>query len=322
MRYLRLGRSGLRVSRICLGTVNFGPLVSAADAHRLLDRALDAGVNFVDTANSYGYEAGSGLSESILGSWFAGGGGRRERTVLATKVFEPVRADPNARGSSALAIRRELDASLRRLRTDHVELYQFHHVDRATPFDEMWQAIEVAVEQGKVLYAGSSNYAGWHLAAAQAAASRRGLSGLVSEQSLYNLIVRDIERDVVPAARTLGIGILAWSPLHEGALAGATTGSDGAVRRLRGRAADARRERGPQLDCFEQLAHRLGQTPAELALAWVLHQPGVTAAIAGARTAHQLDSALRAEQLDLEAEIVSQLGAVFGGPAPTIGACG
>ena len=318
MEYVNLGRSGLSVSRLCLGTVNFGPLVPEPEAHELLDEALDAGVNFIDTSNSYGYAAGRGLTERILGSWFAKGGGRRERTVLATKVFEAMGDGPNLGGLSALNIRRALDASLQRLRTDYVDLYQFHHVDRGTPWDEIWQAVEVAVQQGKLLYVGSSNFAGWHIAQAEESAKQRNLLGLVSEQSLYNLLTRDIELEVLPAARAYGLGVLAWSPLHEGILGGAAgKGRDG-VKRLSGRAAEALASHGEQLARFEALAVELGHQPAELALAWLLHQPGLTAPIIGPRTQAQLRSALRAATVGLGPQELLRLDAIFPGhrPAP------
>lgn len=209
MQFTHLGRTGLSVSRLCLGTMNFGPLTSEPDAHSIMDSAHEHGINFFDTANVYGRrlpgttgEQGSrGLTEQIIGRWFAQGGGRRERTVLATKVFGEMGDWPNEGKLSALNIRRALDASLSRLQTDYVDLYQFHHVDRDTPWDEIWQAIDVAITAGKILYVGSSNFAGWHIARAQDAARQHRLVGLCSEQSLYNLIVRDIELEVVPAAQ-------------------------------------------------------------------------------------------------------------------------
>src|ERR1700742_2381584 len=195
MEFTQLGRSGLSVSRICLGTMNFGPLTSEPDAHAIMDSAHEYGINFFDTANSYGLRsagtsgqgAGRGSTEQIVGRWFAQGGGRRERTVLATKVYSNMGDWPNEGKLSALNIRRALDASLSRLQTDYIDLYQFHHIDRDTPWDEIWQAINVAVTAGKILYVGSSNFAGWHIAQAQEAAARRQLTGLSSEQSIYNL---------------------------------------------------------------------------------------------------------------------------------------
>jgi aryl-alcohol dehydrogenase-like predicted oxidoreductase len=317
MEYVHLGRSGLRVSRLCLGTVNFGTVVDEPGAHGIMDEALAEGINFFDTSNSYGGQH-KGRAEEIIGAWFAKGGGRRERTVLATKVFEAMGERPNDSGLSALSIRRALDASLGRLKTDYIDLYQFHHVDRATPWDEIWEAVEVAVARGKVLYTGSSNFAGWHIAQAQAAASRHHLTGLVSEQSIYNLLNRAVELDVLPAARAYGLGFLPWSPLHEGVLGGmARPGREG-VRRLSGRAADALANRHEQLVQYEALAAGLGYEPAEVALAWLLHQPGVTSPIIGPRHAAQLRSAIRATRLALGGEALARLEEIFPGhrPAP------
>jgi aryl-alcohol dehydrogenase-like predicted oxidoreductase len=206
MEYVHLGRTGLLVSRLCLGTVNFGPIVEEPQAHRLMDEALEQGINFLDTANSYGGAGNRGHTEQIVGAWLAQGGGRREQTVLATKVYEAMGNGPNTGGLSALNIRRALDASLRRLQTDYIDLYQFHHVDRATPWDEIWQAVDLAVSQGKILYAGSSNFAGWHIAQAQEAALARHLVGLASEQSIYNLLRREVELEVLPAGAGLRAG--------------------------------------------------------------------------------------------------------------------
>ena len=237
MDYTHLGRTGLTVSRLCLGTMNFGPETSEPDSFAIMDAAHDRGINFFDTANVYGGAGDRGRTETIVGSWFAQGGGRRERTVLATKLYGDMGDWPNEGRLSALNIRRALDASLKRLQTDYIDLYQFHHVDRSTPWDEIWQAIEVAVAQGKILYAGSSNFAGWHIAQAQAAAERRNFTGLVSEQSIYNLIVRAVELEVLPAALEYGVGVIPWSPLQGGLLGGVIRKQNEGKRRLEGRAA-------------------------------------------------------------------------------------
>ncbi|MFL6113556.1 MAG: aldo/keto reductase, partial [Catenulispora sp.] len=199
MEYTHLGRTGLTVSRLCVGTMNFAWQIGEADSHAILDRTLDAGLNFVDTANMYGRERGDGMSERFIGSWFDSG--RRDRIVLATKVYAPLTDWPNDGGLSARHIIAACEASLRRLRTDWIDLYQMHHVDRTTPWAEIWQAMEVLVSQGKVRYVGSSNFAGWHLVRAQAAADRRHFLGLVSEQCKYNLLTRHVELEVLPAAR-------------------------------------------------------------------------------------------------------------------------
>lgn len=318
MEYTHLGRSGLKVSRLCLGTMNFGPQTDEPDAHAILESAVDAGLNFLDTANVYGGSGRHGWTEEILGRWIAKGGERRERIVLATKLYGTMTDRPNDSKLSALNIRRALDASLKRLQTDYIDLYQFHHVDRKTPWEEIWQAIDVAVQQGKILYSGSSNFAGWHIAQAQEAAARRHAYGLVSEQSLYNLLTRDIEREVLPAAGQYGLGILPWSPLHGGLLGGVLKKEREGGRRSQGRALEALGTYREQIRQYEEFASQLGREPGEVALAWLLHQPAVTAPIVGPRTPDQLASALRALDLTLDAAALRRLDEIFPGhrPAP------
>jgi aryl-alcohol dehydrogenase-like predicted oxidoreductase len=313
MEYTHLGRSGLSVSRLCLGTMNFGPLTEEPDAHAIMDRAHDNGINFFDTANVYGWGENKGRTEQILGTWFARGDGRRERTVLATKLYGDMGDWPNDGRLSALNIRRACDASLRRLQTDYIDVYQMHHVDRDTPWDEIWQAMEVLVNQGKILYVGSSNFAGWHIAQAQAAAAQRNFTGLVSEQSIYNLLTRDIELEVIPAAQHYGLGIIPWSPLHGGLLGGVIRKEREGSRRTSGRAADSLEQHRDQIERYEELCEKLGHEPAEVGLAWLLTRPGVTAPIVGPRTAEQLDSALVAADLTLESPVLDELDEIFPG---------
>ena len=313
MEYTHLGRTGLLVSRIILGTMNFGGLTPEAEAHTLMDSAHDQGINFFDTANRYGGSLGHGATEELIGRWFAKGGGRREKTVLATKLYGAMGDWPNESKLSALNIRNALDASLRRLQTDHVDLYQFHHVDRDTPWDEIWQALEVAVQQGKVLYVGSSNFAGWHLAQAQGAAAVRGFTGLVSEQSIYNLKTRWVELEVLPAARAYGIGVIPWSPLEGGLLGGVQRKEREGRRRLEGRAAEAVAQDRAQIEAYEDFCGELGQEPGEVALAWLLHQKGVTGPIVGPRTQEQLDSGVRALSVKLDRGALKRLDSIFPG---------
>lgn len=311
MDYTHLGRSGLIVSRLCLGTMNFGPLTGEADAHAMMDAAHDHGINFFDTANRYGRDLGPGATEEIIGRWFAKQGGRRERTVLATKAYGPMGDWPNESKLSALNIRRALDASLSRLQTDYVDLYQFHHVDRETPWEEIWQAMEVAVAQGKVLYAGSSNFAAWNIAEAQASAKARHFMGLVSEQSIYNLLTREVELEVLPAAQHFGVGVLAWSPLHGGLLGGVVRKVREGRRRVEGRSAETLARRRPQIEAYEDLAAELGHEPGDVALAWLLHQLGVTAPIVGPRTREQLERAVGALDIGLDAAVLARLDEIF-----------
>jgi aryl-alcohol dehydrogenase-like predicted oxidoreductase len=318
MEFTHLGRTGLTVSRLCLGTMNFGPQTEEADAHSIMDSAHSQGINFFDTANVYGGVDHRGWTEEIVGRWFASGGGRREKTVLATKLYGEMGTWPNENKLSALNIRRALDASLKRLQTDYIDLYQFHHIDRETPWDEIWQAMEVAVQQGKIVYAGSSNFAGWHIADAQAAAARRNFTGLVSEQSIYNLLVRDVELEVLPSAQHYGLGVIPWSPLQGGLLGGVIKKANEGKRRLEGRAADSVAKHRDQLEEFENFAEELGHEPGDIALAWLLHQPAVTGPIIGPRTQEQLDAAIRAVHVKLDADALARLDEIFPGhkPAP------
>ncbi|MHA7957435.1 aldo/keto reductase [Streptomyces sp. L500] len=322
MEYTQLGRTGLKVGRIVLGTMNFGPHTDEADSHSIMDAALAAGVNFFDTANVYGWGENKGRTEEIIGSWFAKGGGRRDKVVIATKVFGGMNAAgepwPNEDRLSALNIRRSVEASLRRLRTDHIDLYQFHHVDRRTPWEEIWQAMDVLVQQGKILYVGSSNLAGWHIAQANETARRRGSLGLVSEQCLYNLAERRAEMEVVPAARAYGLGVIPWSPLHGGLLGGVLRKEreGGGARSTSGRSADALANSRirDQIQAYEDVVDKHGLAPGEVALAWLLTRPGITGPIVGPRTAEQLESALRAAELKLPEELLVDLDEIFPGP--------
>lgn len=312
MNYTYLGRTGLRVSRLCLGTMNFGPQTSEADSHAIMDRALETGVNFFDTANRYGRDISLGFTEEIIGRWLAQGG-RRERIVLATKVYGPMGDGVNDRGLSAYHIRRACEDSLRRLQTDHIDLYQMHHVDRRTPWEEIWQAMEQLVREGKVLYVGSSNFAGLHIAQAQFAAEKRHFLGLVSEQSLYNLNARMIELEVIPACRAFGLGLIPWSPLAGGLLGGALQKAT-AGRRANERAQAQIEKYRPQLEAYESLCAELGESPANVGLAWLLHNPAVTAPIIGPRTLAQYDDSLRAVEIQLSADVLARLDAIWPGP--------
>jgi len=318
MDYTHLGRTGLKVSRLCLGTMNFGPYTSEEDSFAVMDRALELGINFFDTANVYGWQRGEGLTERIVGRWLAQGGGRRERIVLATKVYGDMGDGPNDRGLSAYHIRRACEESLERLQTDHIDLYQMHHIDRETPWEEIWQAMEQLVREGKVLYVGSSNFAGWHIAQANEIANARSFMGLVSEQSIYNLSSRMVELEVIPACRTYGLGLIPWSPLRSGMLAGALQKakegrrSSESVQRL----VDAHL---PQLEAYESLCQELGEHPADVGLAWLLHNPVVTAPIIGPRTMEHLENSLNALQLKLNDDVLIRLDEIWpgpGGPAP------
>jgi NDP-hexose C3-ketoreductase / dTDP-4-oxo-2-deoxy-alpha-D-pentos-2-ene 2,3-reductase len=313
MRYVQLGRTGARVSRLCLGTMNFGPHTSEPDSFAMMDRALEVGINFFDTANVYGWKTGEGVTEQIIGRWLAQGGGRRDQVVLATKVYGRLGAGPNDQRLSALHIRRACEGSLRRLQTDHIDLYQMHHVDRDTPWEEIWQAFEVLVAQGKVIYAGSSNFAGWHIAQANAASAARRFMGLVSEQSYYNLTARTIELEVIPSCRAHGVGLIPWSPLA-GGLLGGVLGKITGGRRASDRQRAAIEKHRAALEAYEGLCRELGEAPADVALAWLLHQPAVTAPILGPRTIEQLTGSLRALEIQLDAQTLERLDKIWPGP--------
>jgi len=313
MEYTQLGRTGLKVSRFCLGTMNFGPQASEAEAHAIMDHALELGVNFFDTANVYGWKLGEGVTEQIVGRWFAQGGGRREKVVLATKVFGRMGEWPNQSRLSALHIREACEASLRRLQTDHIDLYQMHHVDRNAPWEEVWQAMEVLVQQGKVVYVGSSNFAGWQIARAQESARARHFLGLVCEQSLYNLADRMVELEVIPSCRAYGLGLIPWSPLARGMLGGALEKAESGRRASENTQKKIEKHR-PQLEAYEAFCKQLGEAPADLALAWLLANPDVTAPIIGPRTMEQLDGALRALDIRLDDEAMAKLDEIWPGP--------
>jgi aryl-alcohol dehydrogenase-like predicted oxidoreductase len=310
MDYRMLGRTGLRVSPLCLGTMNFGNQTQEADAFGIMDRALEEGINFFDTANVYG----GNETERIIGRWLAQGGERREKVVLATKVYNGRDPWPNTSRLSARHIREACEASLRRLQTDHIDLYQMHHIDRATPFEEIWQAMDLLVAQGKVIYVGSSNFAGWHIAAANEAAARRNSYGLVSEQSLYNLTARTVELEVLPACERYGLGVLPWSPLGGGLLGGILKADAQTGRRSTAHVTDRVEARRPALEAWEKLCADMGEQPADVALAWLLANPVVTAPIVGPRTMEQFTDSLRAMELTLSPEVLAHLDEIFPGP--------
>ena len=321
MTYKRFGSTGLKIGPSGLGTVNFSWLTDEPDSFAILDKALESGVNLIDTSDNYN----AGQTEALLGRWFAQGGGRRERTVLASKCYsapmewgspDPVKrtgswVGPNQRGLSAKHVREACEASLKRLNTDYLDLYQMHHIDRTVRWEELWQAMELLIQQGKVLYVGSSNFAGWHIAQAQEAARARHGLGLVSEQSVYNLTKRTVELEVIPACQAYGMAFLPYSPLGAGLLGGKPGEND------KGRRTYLKST--PAIEAFQTLCAELGHAPAEVALAWCASQPGVTAPIIGPRTMAQFDSGLAAMQIRLDDETLKKLDAIFpgpGGPAP------
>jgi aryl-alcohol dehydrogenase-like predicted oxidoreductase len=312
MQYTTLGRTGLQVSRMCLGTMNFGWHVSEKESFTIMDQALEIGLNFFDTADVYGGRQYEGVTEQILGRWLAQGG-RRERIVLATKCHNAMGASPLDRGLTAYHIRRACEASLKRMQIDHIDLYQMHHVDRTTPWEETWQAMEQLVREGKISYVGSSNFAAWNIAKANEAAGRRHFLGLVSEQSKYSLATRMIELEVIPACRDYGVGIIAYNPLGTGLLGGVLGKLEGGRRTSEHMNSCIEKER-PRLERYEALCKQIGEEPANVALAWMLRNKDVTAPIIGPRTMTQLTGCMRSLEIELEDDIMKQLDAIWPGP--------
>ncbi len=311
MEYMHLGRTGLQVSRLCLGTMNFGPQTSEEDSHAIMDRALELGINFFDTADIYGWKEGEGWTEQIIGRWLTKGQGRRDQIVLATKGRFAMGDGPNDSGLSAYHIKRACEGSLKRLGVDHIDLYQMHYIDRSTPWEEIWQAMEQLICEGKVTYVGSSNFAAWDIVGANAAAARRNFMGLVSEQSRYSLNMRTVELEVLPACRHYGVGVMAWSPLGQGLLAGVLKKPSTGRRKDLGKSVENCRS---QLEAYEALCEKLGEDPAIVALAWVLANPAITCPVIGSRTMEQLEGSLRALELKLDKETLARLDEIWPGP--------
>lgn len=312
MDYTYLGRTGVQVSRLCLGTMNFGPYTPEAESFAIMDRAVELGINFFDTADVYGGELGRGVTEELIGRWLAQGG-RRDHIVLATKVYGSMGEGKNNQKLSAYHIRRACEDSLRRLQTDHIDLYQMHHIDRDTPWEEVWQAMEQLVREGKITYVGSSNFAAWNIAHANCVAQQRHFLGLVSEQSIYSLRNRHIELEVLPVCKAFGLGVMPWSPLGGGILSGILEGEK-TGRRARPQLQASVEKLRPQLEQYEALCREIGHQPADVALAWVLHNPVVTSPIIGPRTMEQLEQNVKALDIQLSRETLQQLDAIWPGP--------
>lgn len=312
MQYTNLGRTGLTVSRLCLGTMNFGPETSEADSFKIMDRAINLGFNFFDTADVYGWKLGEGITEQIVGRWLSQGG-RRDKIVLATKLYGKMGEGVNDKGLSAYYIRKACEDSLKRLQTDHIDLYQMHHVDRSAPLEEIWQAMELLVQEGKVLYIGSSNFAAMHIVQAHYEARMRNFMGLVSEQSIYNLRARSIELEVIPACKEFGLGLIPWSPLAGGLLGGILQKVNEG-RRAGDLVQKALEKHRDQLERYEALCNKLGEKPADVAIAWLFKNPVVTSPIIGPRTIEQLEGSLRTLDIILADDTMKQLDEIWPGP--------
>ncbi len=313
MEYKKVGRSGLMVSRLTLGTMNFGNFTSKEDSFAIMDKALDLGINLFDTANVYGGEGKQGLTEEIIGEWLTQNKSNRNNIVLATKVYGKMGAGLNESKLSACHIKKACEDSLKRLNTDHIDLYQMHHVDRDTPWEEIWQAFELLIKEGKIIYAGSSNFAAWNITEAFFTAKERHALGLISEQSIYSLRNRNIELEVIPVLKRFDVGLIPWSPLAGGLLCGILDEKiEG--RRTRIPLLKAAEKLKPQIEAYENLCKEIGYAPADVALAWVLNNPVVTSPIVGPRTAEQLVQNVQVLDIKLSPEVVNKLDLIWPGP--------
>lgn len=324
MQYVNLGKTGLKVSRICLGTMTYGTSqwrdwVLDEDASRpFFRRALESGINFFDTADMYSL----GMSEEVTGRALKDLG-RRDEVIIATKVFNPMSDDPNARGLSRKHIMDAIDASLRRLGTDYVDLYQTHRWDDSTPIEETMEALHDVVRAGKARYIGASSMYAWQFSKAQYTADLHGWTRFVSMQNHYNLVYREEEREMIPLCIDQGIGIIPWSPLARGFLAGNRTPSksdsttrsksDGFAHHMYYRDDDF-----AVVDRVVEIAEQHGCTPAQIALAWMLHKPYITAPIIGASKMPHLEQAIAALDIALSDDDIERLEAPYQ-PHPILG---
>ncbi len=309
MKYRRMGRSGLKVSEVCLGTMTFGHGTDEAEAKRMVDLSFDAGVNFFDTANAYA----EGQSETILGKALKG---RRRDAVVATKFFNPMGSGPNDSGMSRVHIMQAIEDSLERLQMDYVDLYYIHHVDSQTPLEEMLKALDDLVHQGKVRYIACSNYQAWLLSEALWTSDTANLARFECYQPQYSLVVRDIEQELIPLCQFKGLGVVVWSPLSGGFLSGKYKPGERMVQGTRSEEAWAYPQRSfaanadDTLTTLLEVATDLGRSPAQVALRWVLEQPAITSVIVGARTTDQLQDNLGCADFQLEGEGLSRLNEV------------
>ena len=314
MEYTKLGRSGLTVSRLCLGTMNFGPYADEKESHEIMDKALELGINFFDTADVYGWEMGEGLTEKIIGSWLSKENGRRESIVLATKVYGQMGNAPNERGLSKYHIISACEESLTRLQTDRIDLYQMHHVERTTPYEEIWEAMEQLVREGKVLYVGSSNFAGWDIAKAQGEANKRNFMGLISEQHKYSLSCRLPELEVLPSSFDHGIGVIPWSPLDGGILGGKALDPEKKSRSIDKMQKTKIEKYRSNIEQYYAFCEELGESPADVAIAWLLQNEAVSAPIIGPRNEKQLVGITKSVEIKLSVETLKKLDEIWPGP--------
>jgi aryl-alcohol dehydrogenase-like predicted oxidoreductase len=314
MQYRRMGRSGLKVSEICLGTMTFGHGTEQPEAQKIVDLSFDAGVNFFDTADAYG----SGESEVILGKTLKG---RRQDAIVATKFFNPMGNRPNDSGMSRLHIMNAIEDSLRRLQMDYVDIYYIHHVDTQTPLEEMLRAMDDLVTQGKIRYMACSNYEAWRLMESMWISETKNLYRFECYQPQYSLVVRDIEEEIIPVCELKGLGVVVWSPLAGGFLTGKYQPGQESVEGARSAEGWAypRRYFAPNADeslsALLDASKSLGRNPAQVAVRWVLQQPAVTSAIIGARTVEQARDNLNAAGWEIPQDVLQHLNDVSALPA-------
>ena len=304
MNYRHLGRSGLQVSPLGLGADNFGNPTPEADAHAILDRAVAAGINLIDTSNSYGAERGA--SERFIGHWLRARGNRHQ-VVIATKVHYPTGPGPNDRGNSRRHILQACEESLRRLQTDYIDLYQLHRPSPEIPAEETLSALDMLVQAGKVRYIGATTHPAWQIMEGLLLSELHGWARFVSEQPPYNLLDRRIENELVPLCLKYGVGLIPWAPLASGVLAGRYRGdgvpADSRAALRGGIYAERVTSRGVAAGArFVELAAHFGLTPAQFGLLWVKDQPGITAPLYGPRTVAQLEQVLPVTAMTLSAE--------------------
>lgn len=312
MKYGYLGKSNLEVSKVCLGTMHIGNRVDDETAFRIMDKAVDMGINFFDTANIYG--AVPGQTEDVIGRWMKQGN-RRDKIVLTTKGYQNLIFDryvPNeSDGISMYKFRRTMEDSLRRLQTDHVDIYQIHHLDRRVSVEEFWETMERLIDKDYTSYVGTSNFSGWGLAKFQMAAKARGRVGIVSEQTMYNLLCRYSELEVIPAAQDLGIGVMAYMPMAGGLLAGKTHDTAGFRTNQVVGEYNIPYEQNEMLDKYQKMCAELGEKPSDVACAWVLGNPGVSTVVVGVRTMEHLEALDHVSELVLPEDFRKDLDELF-----------
>jgi aryl-alcohol dehydrogenase-like predicted oxidoreductase len=313
MEYVKLGKTNTDISKICLGTMHFGAKADEKESFRIMDCAIDNGINFFDTADIYGPTWG--LSEKIVGNWISQKPENRDKIVLATKVFwyDRAAADwPNiGKGISAYKVRKNVEGSLQRLKTDLIDLYQVHHIDRTVSEDEFWNTFELVRQQGKIHYLGTSNFPGWGLSQFQQAAKRKGLTGIVSEQHMYNLFCRYPELEVLPAAERNSIGVLSYMPLAGGLLTGNRKPEEGSRTAAVSGEYGIPLDNNTMLDQYANICKDIGEEERNVAIAWVLANPAVSSAIVGIRKVEHLEGILKAAEIKLDQETMERLNDLF-----------